>query len=220
MRVRYFAWEKLKNNIKITNMKKKFTMLLAALFLVMGSAWAQVYQKVPHTQWIVTALNEARVQGDEGGVAFLKDENPSTFYHSDYDNSYEGRTAKKGQDGLQAFMVEMGEVASFDRITYAGRSNGDNNWATKVRIYVFETLPAGWPKDGENNKTLSALTYTEKEELLKRTDNTVLGTPAFDTYVSMDILLTAFGEYSKKTVAEAMLFCIMLLPFFIWLVLM
>ena len=163
-------------------MKKKFTMLLAALFLVMGSAWAQVYQKVPHTQWIVTALNEAGTQGNEGGLAFLKDENPSTFYHSDYSNSYSDGTSgkKKGQDGLQAFMVEMGEVASFDRITYAGRSNGGNNWATKVRIYVFETLPAGWPKDGENNKTLSALTYTEKEELLKRTDNTVLGTPAFD----------------------------------------
>ena len=165
-------------------MRKKFTMLLASLFLVMGTAWAQVYQKIPHTEWTVTALNEARTQGNEGGLAYLKDENPETFYHSDYDHSYsDGNPGKtKGQDGLQAFMVELPEVMSFDKITYKGRSNGPNNWATKARIYVFETLPEGWPKDGENYKTLNNLTYAEKEALLKRTDNTVLGTPAFDNY--------------------------------------
>ena len=155
-------------------------MLLAALFLVMGTSVAQVYQKIPHTKWTVTALNEAGTQGNEGGIAFLKDEDPATFYHSDYSNSYSDRTSKKGQDGLQAFMVELPEVMPIDKITYKGRSNGPNNWATKARIYVFETLPDGWPKDGEAVKQLSAMTYTEKEGLLKRTDNTVLGAPAFD----------------------------------------
>ena len=142
-----------------------------------------MYQKIPHTKWTVTALNEAGVSGNEGGIDFLKDENPETFYHSDYSNSYSDGTSgkKKGQDGLQAFMVELPEVMPIDKITYKGRSNGGNNWATKARIYVFNALPAGWPKDGENNnKSLAGLTYAEKEELLKRTNNTVLGTPAFD----------------------------------------
>ena len=163
-------------------MRKKFTMLLASLFLVMGTSVAQVYQKVPHTKWTVTALNQAGVQGNEGGIDFLKDEYPETFYHSDYSNSYSDGTSgkKKGQDGLQAFMVELPEVMPIDKITYKGRSNGGNNWATKARIYVFETLPDGWPKDGEAVKQLNAMTYTEKEGLLKRDGNTVLGTPAFD----------------------------------------
>lgn len=160
---------------------KKLLLLFAVLLGTVG-AWAQLYQKVPHTKWIVTALNEARVQGDEGGVAYLKDEDPSTFWHSDYSNSYSDGTSgkKKGQDGLQCFMVDMAEVCSFDRITYAGRSNGGNNWATKVRVYAFEELPSGWPKNGDTYKALSALTYTEKEKLLKKDDNTVLGTPIFD----------------------------------------
>lgn len=155
--------------------------MLAVMLTTVG-AWAQVYQKVPHTKWIVTALNEAGTSGNEGGLAFLKDENPETFYHSDYSNTYSDGTSgkKKGQDGLQCFMVDMAEVFSFDRITYAGRSNGGNNWATKVRVYAFEELPSGWTKDGDTYKALSALTYTEKEELLKKENNTVLGTPIFD----------------------------------------
>ena len=160
---------------------KKLLLLFAVMLSTVG-AWAQVYQKVPHTKWTVTALNEATVQGNEGGLAFLKDENPSTFYHSDYSNSYSDGTSgkKKGQDGLQCFMVDMAEVCSFDRITYAGRSNGSNNWATKVRVYAFEELPSGWPMAGDTHKALSALTYTEKEALLKKENNTVLGTPLFD----------------------------------------
>ena len=155
-------------------MRKKFTMLLASLFLVMGTSVAQVYQKVPHTKWTVTALNEAGVSGNEGGVAFIKDENPQTFYHSNWGAGYEGGTSgkNKGQDGVQAFLVEMGEVYTLDRITYTGRSNGPNNWATKVRIYIYESLPEGCPAN------LSTLTYQAKEELLSK-DNTNLGTPAF-----------------------------------------
>ena len=67
---------------------KKLLLLFAVLLSTVG-AWAQVYQKVPHTKWTVTALNEATVQGIEGGVAFLKDEDPSTFWHSDYSNSWQ-----------------------------------------------------------------------------------------------------------------------------------
>lgn len=157
-------------------------MLLASLFLCMGMM-AQVYQKIPHIEWEVTALNEAGVQGNEGGIAFLKDENPATFYHSDYSSSYsDGNSGKKkGQDGLQAFMVKLPRTMSFDKITYAGRSNGSNNWATKVRIYVFTELPAEWPTESSEHKQLNAMTFTEKQNLLKR-DNTILGTPAFDNY--------------------------------------
>ena len=186
-------------------------MLLASLFLVMGTAWAQVYQKIPHTKWTVTALNQAGVQGNEGGIDFLKDENPETFYHSDYSNSYsDGNSGKKkGQDGLQAFMVELPEVMPIDKITYKGRSNGPNNWATKARIYVFETLPDGWPKDGETVKQLSAMTYTEKEDLLKGTNNTVLGTPAFDnndngTWAADENIKTA--EFSSTQQGKYILF--------------
>ena len=106
----------------------------------------------------------------------------SSYFLSTLPNSYSDGTSgkKKGQDGLQCFMVDMAEVCSFDRITYAGRSNGNNNWATKVRVYAFEELPSGWPKNEGTYKALSALTYTEKEDLLKKDNNTVLGTPIFD----------------------------------------
>ena len=160
---------------------KKLLFLFAVLLTSVG-AWAQVYQKITHHGWEVTALNEAGVNsnGIEGGTSFILDEDPATFYHSNYDSKYSGRNANKGCDGVQCFMVELPEISSFDRITYKGRSNGPNNWATKARIYIFDEFPEGWPKDGESYKALSALTYEEKEELLKKDNNTVLPTAIFD----------------------------------------
>ena len=65
-------------------------------------------------------------------------------------------------------------VADF-RITYKGRSdNNTSGWARGVRVYVFETLPTGWPAGG-----LSSLGYVDKQALLAST-NTNLGTAAFD----------------------------------------
>lgn len=141
--------------------------------MVVGTAWAQTYQRIPHKWWSVSALNNARVQGNEGTSAYILDENPETYYHSDYDNNYEGRNVRKGQDGVQAFMVTLPEVYKFDRITYKGRANGPANWATKVRIYVFENLPEGLPQD------LTTLTYEQKEALLNK-ENGSLKNPAFD----------------------------------------
>lgn len=160
---------------------KKLLLLFAVLLTTVG-AWAQVYQKVPHTKWTVTALNEAGQSGNEGGVAYLKDENSATFYHSNWSGGYSDGTKgkNKGQDGVQAFMVDMAEVVAFDRLTYTGRSDQGDNWATKVRVYIFDNLPSGWPKNGENYRALNTLTYAEKEDLLKKESNPVLGTPAFD----------------------------------------
>ena len=159
---------------------KKLLLLFAVMLSTVG-AWAQVYQKVPHTKWTVTALNEAGQSGNEGGVAFIKDENPATFYHSNWSSKYsDDRALNKGADGVQAFMVDMAEEVTFDRLTYTGRSDKGDNWATKVRVYIFDNLPSEWPKSGENYKALNTLTYAEKEELLKKESNTVLGTPAFD----------------------------------------
>ena len=160
---------------------------------------------IPHTKWNVTALSEANTSGNEGGVAFLKDENASTFYHSNWSVGYSDGTSgkNKGQDGVQAFMVEMPEVLSFDKITYTGRSDNGNNWATKVRIYVYETLPAGLTTD------LSSLTYTQKENLLGKSNST-LGTPAFDNnnspWASDRTLKTA--EFSTKQTGKYILFVV------------
>ena len=153
---------------------KKLLLTLAVLCGTV-SAWAQVYQKVPHANWKVSAPNEAATSGNEGGVAHLVDENASTFYHSDWAGTYtDGTQGKyKGQDGLQCFMVEMPETYSFDRISYAGRSDNGNNWATKVRIYAYEVLPA--VLDGV---VLKDLTFAQKEDLLKKDGQ--LGTPIFD----------------------------------------
>ena len=155
--------------------------LLLTLAVLCGtvSGWAQnaVYQKIPHTKWTVTSFNETPRQdnGREGGVEYIKDENPNTFYHSDWKSNYDGRNDNKGKDGKQGFLVEMAESFVIDKITYEGRSDGNSSgWATKVRIYVFENLPTDFPTN------LSACTLTEKEDLLNRESNTVLGTPAFD----------------------------------------
>jgi len=154
---------------------RKITSLLMLFCMCAGMAWGQVYQRIPHKWWAVSALNNARVQGIEGGSEYILDENPETYYHSDYDNNYEGRNVRKGQDGVQAFMVTLPEVYKFDRITYKGRANGAANWATKARIYVFESLPEGLPAD------LSTLTYDAKEALLNRESGS-LTNPAFDNY--------------------------------------
>lgn len=144
--------------------------------MLVTTAMAQnILLPVSHNGWVVTALNEAGVYGNEGGVAFIADDNAKTFYHSHYGSAYEGRTAKKGADGIQAFMVELPEVANIAKITYTGRSdNNTSGWARGVRIYVYETLPEGWPADG-----LSSLNYEAKEALLAST-NAALGTAAFD----------------------------------------
>lgn len=158
---------------------KKLLLLFAVLLTTVG-AWAQVYQKVPHTKWSVSAFNEAGVSGNEGGVAFLKDENAETFYHSNWSGGYEGGTSgkNKGQDGVQGFLICLPENYTFDRITYKGRSNGPNNWATKVRIYVYDTLPTGLPEN------LSTLTYVQKEAFFNLTNGTLSANPAFENSAS------------------------------------
>ena len=158
---------------------RKITLILSLLVAMVTTAVGQsVYeQKVPHALYTVTALSEAGVSGNEGGVAFLQDNDPVTFYHSNWSSSYDDGTAnkKKGEDGIQAFMVELPEtVESITKITYAGRSDGSTNgWAKKVRIYTYTTPPEGL------STNLSSLTYTQKQELLGK-ESTVLGEPAFN----------------------------------------
>ena len=158
---------------------KKLLLLFAVMLSTVGT-WAQMYQKVPHTKWSVSAFNEAAVSGNEGGVAFLKDENAETFYHSNWSGGYEDGTSgkNKGQDGVQGFLICLPENYTFDRITYKGRSNGPNNWATKVRIYVYDTLPTGLPEN------LSTLTYAQKEAFFNSTNGTLSANPAFENSAS------------------------------------
>ena len=169
---------------------RKITSLLMLLCVFVVTAWGQGLRPISHQYWTVTALNEAGTSGNEGGVAFIKDDLPATFYHSNWGGGYEGGTTgkNKGQDGVQAFMIEMPwELSDIKQITYAGRSDNNNTgWVTKARIYVFQTLPEAWPKNGTTPKALSALTYAEKEALLGRpaadATDLPLGEPAFDNY--------------------------------------
>ena len=163
---------------------KKLTLILALLVTMVTTAMAQtIYeQKIHHINWTVTALNEAGTSGNEGGVAHIADADPKTFYHSNWGSNYEGGTndVKKGRDGLQAFMIELPmEYSDISKITYTGRSdksgNNPSGWATKVRIYLYQTLPADL-----SEKALSALTYAEKEALLVASNTTVLGEPVFN----------------------------------------
>ena len=146
----------------------KKLLLLFAVMLTTVSAWAQVYQKVPHTKWTVTAPNQSGTNGNEGGVAFIKDENPSTFYHSDWGGS------QPGKNGLQGFLIDMAEeMTDIYKITYAGRSdNNTSGWARGVKIYLYNTLPDGLTAE------LNTLSHDDKETLFK--NEGVLGTPAFD----------------------------------------
>ena len=142
------------------------------------TAMAQkAHQRVSHDGWTVTALNEAVVYGNEGGVAFIADDNAATYYHSNWSRNYDdGNGINEGKDGLQAFMVELPtSLSDLSLITYKGRPDGNTSgWARGVRVYVYETLPTGWPENG-----LSSLGYKDKEALLAST-NTNLGTAAFD----------------------------------------
>ncbi len=157
---------------------KKFTLILSLLVAMVTTAMAQkAHQRVSHDGWTVTALNEAGTSGNEGGVAFIADDNAATFYHSNWSSNYtDGNGLNKGKDGLQAFMVELPRsLSDLSLITYKGRpDNNTSGWARGVRVYVFETLPTGWPEGG-----LSSLGYADKQALLAST-NTNLGTAAFD----------------------------------------
>lgn len=146
---------------------KKLLLLFAVLLTTVG-AWAQMYQKVPHTKWTVTAPNQSATNGNEGGVAFIKDENPSTFYHSDWGGS------QPGKNGLQGFLIDMAEeMTDIYKITYTGRSdNNTSGWARGVKIYLYNTLPDGLTAE------LNTLSHDDKETLFK--NEVVLGTPAFD----------------------------------------
>ena len=128
---------------------KRFTLILSLLVAMVTTAMAQkAHQRVSHDGWTVTALNEAVVSGNEGGVAFIADDNAATFYHSNWSSNYtDGNGMNKGKDGLQAFMVELPtSLSDLSLITYKGRpDNNTSGWARGVRVYVFETLPTGWP---------------------------------------------------------------------------
>ena len=153
---------------------RKLTSLLMLLCVFVGTAWGQGTEdytliRVSHEGWKVTAQNQCpSVSGNEGGLAFIEDENQATFYHSDWYGN------KDGKNGKQGFLVEMKEeVSNIARITYAGRSdNNASGWASKVRIYVYTTLPEGFPSD------LSTLSVAEKNTLFDNTE--LLGTPAYD----------------------------------------
>ena len=161
-------------------------------------AWAQepekVYLKVSHEGWVVTAQNEYGTVKDngEGGLAHIADDDPRTFYHSDYSGNQDGKNGKQG------FLVEMKEeVPNIARITYAGRSdNNASGWASKVRVYVYSSLPSGFPTD------LSALTVEEKNTLFDNTE--LLGTPVYNNeatpWVKDDKLMKTaeFAEVSGK----------------------
>lgn len=134
---------------------------------------AYIYQKISHSNWDVTAFNETPIQGNgiEGGVSFIEDEDTKTFYHS----AWGGTNANWGDDGIQGFLIELPEATNIDRLTYAGRSDGSNSgWATKVRIYVYNELPDGFP-------VLNTLTADVKNSNFAR-GQAWLGTPAFDNY--------------------------------------
>ena len=157
---------------------KRFTLILSLLVAMVTTAMAQgttYEQPVPHALWKVTALNEAGTNGNEGGVAFIQDNDPMTFYHSNWSSSYDGGSGMKGQDGLQAFMIEMPEtVADITKLTYAGRSdNNASGWAKKVRIYFYETLPDGLTTD------LASMSRDDKNTKLGK-ESTILGTPVFN----------------------------------------
>ena len=175
---------------------RKFTFVFSLLLMLVTTAMAQeILLPISHEGWTVTALNEAGTYGNEGGVAFIADDNAKTFYHSNWSSNYDdGNGVNKGKDGLQAFMVELPEkVSNINRITYAGRSdNNGSGWARGVRIYVYETLPEGWPADG-----LSSLSYQQKEALLAST-NTALGTAAFDNTAEESL----WAENITKKIAE------------------
>lgn len=169
---------------------KKILLSLALLLTSVG-VWAQRLQPVSHSQWTVTAPNETPQQsnGTEGGTAYIKDNLTTTFYHSDWKSNYENGTSgnNKGQDGTQAFMIELAEEYSdIIQVTYAGRSdNRTSGWARKVRIYVLSALPEAWPVEDGNKKAFGSFTYAEKEALLARPDDVnsgPLGTPAFDNF--------------------------------------
>ena len=177
---------------------KKLLLLFAVLLGTVG-AWGQTLQKVPHSQWTVTAPNQySSTSGNEGGVDFIKDENPATFYHSDWSGS------KPGQDGLQGFMVDMGEeISDITKITYAGRSdNNKSGWARGVKIYLYTALPVGLPND------LSSVAHEDKDHLFYNAD--VLGTPAFDNTADGDMwaddLTLKTAEFSEPQTARYVLF--------------
>lgn len=138
-----------------------------------------IEETMSHDGWTVTAFNEAGTYGNEGGISFVQDENPSTFYHSDYSNAYaDGTSSKqKGQDGVQGFMIELPASCDISKLSYTGRSDNGNNWATQVRVYIYETLPDGITTN------LSSYSFSEKEAKFGK-ESTLLGTPAFENSAS------------------------------------
>ena len=156
---------------------KKFTLILSLLVAMVTTAMGQsIFKKISHSDWEVTACNETPEQsnGREGGTAFIADDKPNTFYHSDW----KGDDNTSGNVGLQAFMIKLPAAQEISLISYIGRSDEKTSgWAKSLRIYIYNELPEGFPAGG-----LSSLTSETKDEFLKRDNNTVLGTPAFDNY--------------------------------------
>lgn len=175
---------------------RKLTSLLMLLCMFVGTAWGQVNQKVPHSRWTVTAPNQSVTSGNEGGVAFIKDENPKTFYHSDWG------TGQPGKDGLQGFLIDMAEeIPGITKITYTGRSdNKTSGWARGVKIYLYTALPDGLPAD------LSTVAHADKNTLFENA--AVLGDPAFDNTASPwgDNRNLKTAEFAEAKTARYVLF--------------
>lgn len=135
----------------------------------------EIEETIEHTGWTVTAFSEAGTSGNEGGVGYVLDVNGETFYHSSWGDTYADGTADKlkGQDGVQGIMIELPANCTINKLSYAGRSDRADNWASQVRVYVYETLPEGITTN------LSSYSFTEKEAKFGK-ESTYLGTPAFE----------------------------------------
>ena len=165
---------------------KKFTLLFAMLIGMISSAWAQVDVAIDRTGWSVTAFAGTTDTSAEGPVQNMLDGSVSTFFHSDWQDKVSNQN---GNNGLQAFMIEMAQTETFNKITFQTRANG-SGIPTSYRIYVgdepfvdFSTMTNDNHNDLLSEETLGTATKKGTFTTGKGQKTATFDTPATGKYI-------------------------------------
>ena len=107
-----------------------------------GSEAGKDYTIIDSQGFTVTSDNENPLAGSEGPVSLAFDNNPSTFWHSNY-TPYQALPATVD--------IDMNKVYNINQFDYLPRQSGNNGHITEYELYVKENETDEFTKVSEGN---------------------------------------------------------------------
>ena len=107
-----------------------------------GSGTSQDFTTIDNSEFKVTCDNQNPAVGSEGPISYAFDNNPNTFWHSNY-SPYQALPA--------TVEIDMNRVYNINQFDYLPRQSGNNGHITKYELWVKENENDEYVKISEGN---------------------------------------------------------------------